>query len=173
MAIEHIGIAQVIAAAQSRACIKRRPGVFFLSFIGGIIFAALIALFAWQMAREVTPYSLPTLRLVNTEIKVGGALGFYQSSRVPSYCPQETMRVIWAWTDESQRVRAIWPLSDSAPVPPLWNGQSIVYIRLPRDIAPGAYFYVRETQSYCSMFSWFLGRPSVERTLDLPFTVVP
>ena len=164
-------VAEFFHGAQVRwgDCIKRQPWAFMRGFVAGsiILVGAIGMAIGWE--QTYTEEFKPTLRLVEDTVMVGGHLGFYQGVIPPQRCPQETVRMIWRQKTPTER--EIYPLPDFNIVPSIWEGKSVVFLRLPDDIVPGPWFYRRETAQWCSWWNFFT-RPMLTRTNDVPFTVV-
>jgi hypothetical protein len=151
-------------------CIRRNPARFWLGCVAGLMLSAGVALAAISWSQYSLPDFVPSLKLVETTIAPGDYLGFEQAAS-PSYrCVQETVRLIWR--QKTPTTREIFPLLDINIVPQIWDGKSIVYLRIPENTAPGEWFYTRETAQWCSWWSLVLAKPRISRTPDIPFTVV-
>ena len=150
-------------------CVKRWPWAFIRGFAAGslvLIISGCIAIGWYQAQGEQLR---PTLKLIESTVPAGGHLGFYQGYVPPQRCPQETVRMVWRQKTPTER--EIYPLPDFNVVPNIWDGRSVVLLKLPDDIAPGQWFYTRETAQWCSWWNTFT-RPVVTRTHDVPFEVV-
>ena len=150
-------------------CIRRQPWAFMRGFIAGsIILVGAIGMFIGYEQTQQTQLR-PTLKLIENTVMAGGHLGFYQGIVPAQRCPQETVRMIWRQRTPTER--EIHPLPDFNVVPNIWEGRSVVYLKLPDDLAAGEWFYTRETAQWCSWWNFFT-RPLIIRTSDVPFQVV-
>lgn len=150
-------------------CIRRWPARFWIGAGVGLSLCALVALAVLSWAQYNAPQLRPTLSLVKTTIAPGEYLGFEQAI-VPSHrCLQENVRLIWR--QKTPDLREIYPLPDFNVAPNIWDGKSIVYLRIPEATEPGQWFYTRETTQWCSWWSLFTAKPDITRTRDVPFTV--
>ena len=173
MGTEYFSLPTLIKLIKSRRCAKRHPWNFWGSFGLGVFTAifGIATVIAWLEGSQ--PFYRPTLQLAKAVVPQGGNLEFVQAAASPRKCPQETQRVVWWWEDGSQQRRLVVSLSDAPPPPRVWDGPTLVSVALPPSLPPGKYYYLRETQTWCSWFNVLLNRPVVERTPDVPFEIVP
>ena len=155
-----------------RECARRHPVQFWTSFVFGSCFALACAVtgFGWYQAS--TPIYRPTLQLISDVVPAGGYMGFIQAASSPRRCLQETSRAIWWWEDVAHKRRNVLMLTDANPAPRVWDGPIVLNIKLPEELTPGTYYYVRETASWCSMLSYIFNVPEVQRTNDVRFEIV-
>ena len=130
-----------------------------------IVFLSIVAI-----VQAYPPFFRPTLQLVNDTLMPGGNLAFVQSTSAPRHCPHQTVRAMWRWEDASKTRRVVLHLSDFNLLPRVWDGPTVIALPIPATTSPGEWFYFRETKSWCSLWNYIAG-PSVQHTLDVPFTV--
>jgi hypothetical protein len=150
-------------------CIRRWPARFWLGVAMGLALSGCVAVTALSWTQYHAPQLRPTLSLVKSTIAPGEYLGFEQAIVPPQRCLQENVRMIWRQT--SSGVREIYPLPDFNQIPNIWEGRSVIYLRIPETTEPGDWFYTRETAQWCSWWSLVSAKPYITRTADVPFTV--
>ena len=172
MAVEHFDLASVANWIRSRECARRHPKEFWIAFLGGAVVTATVALLIAGIIQQSIPILRPTLQLASDTVPVGGNIGFIQAPSQARYCPQENVRLLWRWTDDLRTKREMFFLSDVNFPPRVWNGPTTINIPVPTNIEPGIYYYVRESQTYCTWWAHLTGRPNVERTPDVRISIV-
>lgn len=139
--------------------------------MSALAMTAILGTVLLMVTQAYPPFTRPTLSLTTASLIPGDNLGFIQAATEPRRCRQENVRVMWRWEDATHVRRVAVPLSDVNPIPRIWPGATVVAVPIPANTSPGEWFYFRETQSWCSLWNYIVG-PSVERTMDVPFTVL-
>ena len=151
---------------------RQYPVVFWRNFGLGALAAVALVVGAIGYYQVVTPVLRPTLQLVSDVVPAGGSLGFVQAQQPARACPQESSRIIWWWETPDRQRAQMQARSNVSPTPRVWDGPTVVNLPLPSNLAPGTYYYMRETTSWCSVFNYLLARPTIERTASVRFEVV-
>lgn len=167
-------VKQLFQAAFVSRCMRKNPLAFFPGLITGVL-AGVFGITVESWITDRTPYSRPTLQIVNSEsVHPGGFILFRQSATPARRCPNETSRVLFrvAQTATGPEVEKI-PIPDFNLTPKFdfeEGMRATVRVHLPDNVPPGEWFYVRRTEYWCSIVSRMTG-PGVEETLPVRVVV--
>lgn len=148
------------------------PKTFWLNILAGVALGVLMLTTAYTVAQLFIPFHRPTLQLLSDQVPAGGYLQFVQATTPPKSCSQEQSRQIWRWETPEKERRISFLLSDANIPPPLWDGPTVITVRIPLETSPGEWYYVRTSETWCSLLNYVFGATR-SRTPDVRFTVLP
>jgi hypothetical protein len=165
---------QMFRLAFVSKCMRNNPFAFFPGLVIGVA-AGMFGLAVESWTNDRTPYSRPSLKIMNAGgVHPGGFILFQQSLTPARRCPNETSRVLFRIVET-----AAGPEVEKIPIPdfnltPRFDFEqgmrATVRVHLPENTPLGEWFYVRRTEYWCSLLSRMTG-PGIEETQPVQVVV--